>query len=473
MKKTLLKFLCLTLSAILLISCGNPAESSTTETTTTPITPTQSLFTSPEDEERTTKTFTVKNEDDIEMRVLFYGYKSETLGMDFYVKNGEAIETEIQIINRSQNTIYRYSSYACGGTVLGDEECGCEFRFQLQDDAGNLLVQDSSYCNSMLQAPTVLSVPSANSYRASSFVQDNIYLIAGIMTFEEEEIDIPVRNPLQQQEGVGFHLYGNRFYTDYINTFSGTIAFDYSYTGDFPNDRTIECPVSLDVVYTAEPSTPESTTVSTTETTEPTQTTASETTTEPTQTTTSETTTEPTQTKPDYFVAPAPEVKATKSFTKTSPDGIELTVTIHGYQCNLNSLDVFYIKSNEPVDVDLQVKNNSDSTIYQFYPSTPTEFPVIRSCINNIAIGGNGHLNLGQMYGFQDAIDIAELAPGESKVKSHTITVSSDAIFAAPLDNFGGHFYIQYGVDFENRQHFAYDIILSVLVSVAHVPETN
>jgi hypothetical protein len=77
----------------------------------------------------------------------------------------------------------------------------------------------------------------------------------------------------------------------------------------------------------AESSTTESTTVSTTETT-----------TEPTQTTTLETTTEPTQTKPDYFVAPAPEVKATKSFTKTSPDGIELTVTVHGYQCNLNSL---------------------------------------------------------------------------------------------------------------------------------------
>ena len=472
MKKTLLKFLCLTLSAILLISCGNPAESSTTESTTTPTVPTQNLFASPEDEERTTKTFTVKNEDDIEMRVLFYGYKSETLGMDFYVKNGEAIETEIQIINRSQNTIYRYSSHACGGTVLGDEECGCEFRFQLQDDAGNLLVQDSSYCNSMLQAPTVLSVPSANSYRASSFVQDNIYLIAGIMTFEEEEIDIPVRNPIQQQEGVGFHLYGNRFYTDYINTFSGTIAFDYSYTGDFPNDRTIECPVSLDVVYTAEPSTPESTTVSTTETTtEPSQTTASETTTEPIQTT--ETTTTLTLPTPEYFVAPAPEVKATKSFTKTSPDGIELTVTIHGYQCNLNSLDVFYIKSNEPVDVDLQVKNNSDSTIYQFYPSTPTEFPVLKSYIFNRSYHGEGALAFAQMLGFQDAIAIGELAPGQLKVKSHTMILSSDTVFSSSMDTFTGSILFQYGLSPKASQARTHDIILDFGVNIAHVPETN
>ena len=254
MKKTLLKFLCLTLSAILLISCGNPAESSTTETTTTPTVPTQNLFASPEDEERTTKTFTVKNEDDIEMRVLFYGYKSESLGMDFYVKSHEWIEAEVQIINRSPNTIYRYINHACGGTVLGDEDCGCEFYFDLRDDAGRQLGQDFSYCNSMLPTTTMLAIPSAISYPATSFIQDDIYLIAGIRTFKEEEIEFPVRNPLQQQNGVGIDLYDRSIDTDHIDTFSGTITFPYSNTDttktfEYQNECEIVCDVTLDVVY--------------------------------------------------------------------------------------------------------------------------------------------------------------------------------------------------------------------------------
>ena len=221
----------------------------------------------------------------------------------------------------------------------------------------------------------------------------------------------------------------------------------------------------------AESSTTESTTVSTTETTEPTQTTASETTTEPIQTT--ETTTAPTLPTPEYFVAPAPEVKATKSFTKTSPDGIELTVTIHGYQCNLNSLDVFYIKSNEPVDVDLQVKNNSDSTIYQFYPSTPTEFPVLQSYIFNRSYHGEGALAFAQMLGFQDAIAIGELAPGQLKVKSHTMILSSDTVFSSSMDTFTGSILFQYGLSPKASQARTHDIILDFGVNIAHVPETN
>ena len=78
-------------------SCATTDTTETTDTTdTTQTTETsgtqetvipEDIFISPDDEEKTTKTIVTENDDGMKMEVIIHGYKSESLGKDFYVKN--------------------------------------------------------------------------------------------------------------------------------------------------------------------------------------------------------------------------------------------------------------------------------------------------------------------------------------------------------------------------------------------------
>ena len=217
----------------------------------------------------------------------------------------------------------------------------------------------------------------------------------------------------------------------------------------------------------AESSTTESTTVSTTETP-----------TEPTQTTTSETTTAPTLPTPEYFVAPEDEVKATKTFTATNEDGIELSITVHGYASESFGMD-FYTKNDDYILFDIQVANRSDSTIYQFIP-TVTDFPTLEGTIK--AGHTDGQLHIIDMFGLQEAIRIGELAPNETatryNLRALTKTTEEDFDSSGP-GYFSGTLWLPYGVEPLTPQNIyrvpTNNIFLScdIKILVFNVPETN
>ncbi len=101
-------------------------------------------------------------------------------------------------------------------------------------------------------------------------------------------------------------------------------------------------------------------------TTQTTETTTDTTTTETT--TTAETTTETTTAPPPVvptFVSPSDEKPATRVITTENEDGIALTVTLYGYQSDSLGKE-FYAKSNEYMTVDVEIRNHSDASVYQF-----------------------------------------------------------------------------------------------------------
>lgn len=110
MKKILL--ILLIFSFFLLTSCGaeTPADSTstssemteTTETTSEETTDPAVVSKSPADEIPTQKVFRNSN-DDMLLEITVNGYKSESLGLDFYVKNTEVIEVVAKVTNISEN----------------------------------------------------------------------------------------------------------------------------------------------------------------------------------------------------------------------------------------------------------------------------------------------------------------------------------------------------------------------------------
>ncbi len=437
MKKTLLKFLCLTLSAILLISCGNPAESSTTEstavsttetttepsqtttseTTTAPTLPTPEYFVSPEDEAQATKTFTATNKDGIEVNLIVYGYASENLGMDFYVKSSEPILIVSKITNKSTSAIYQ--------TTPHNDRNYFYFTSDIADSQGNSLRKDPLYFNIFADAHSTASL------EPSETRTQPIHLFAGrsYQTSDTQEIlDTSYHNE--------YYLYPESIYTDGICHFSGTIDLHYRYEKDsHPDTQSISCDIALDIVHTP--------------------------------------------VKEYYHILELPdEVEATKTFTATNEDGIELSITVHGYASESFGMD-FYTKNDDYILFDIQVANRSDSTIYQFIP-TVTDFPTLEGTIK--ADHTDGQLHIIDMFGLQEAIRIGELAPNETATRYNlrALAKTTEEDFdSSGRGYFSGTLWLPYGVEPLTPQNIyrvpTNNIFLScdIKILVFNVPETN
>lgn len=75
--------------------------------------PTPQGFLSPADETTATKTFTAGNEDGLEMEIVLHGYKSESLGEEFYAKSNGYFSANVKITNMTDRMYQQTTSPCC------------------------------------------------------------------------------------------------------------------------------------------------------------------------------------------------------------------------------------------------------------------------------------------------------------------------------------------------------------------------
>jgi hypothetical protein len=71
------------------------------------------FFVSPEDEESAVCTVTQTDENGMKLEITLHGYKSESLGKEFYVKNNEFFLADIKLTNESDTTFYKFLPTSC------------------------------------------------------------------------------------------------------------------------------------------------------------------------------------------------------------------------------------------------------------------------------------------------------------------------------------------------------------------------
>lgn len=327
MKKLL--SLCLILIMLLSItSCGGSEETTasdaretTTDTTKTSVTtdttqttetvlpnctetPIDPFFISPDDEEKTTKTFMTENDDGMKMEVIVHGYKSESLGKEFYVKNNEFICIDAVITNDSENVYKQFLPTYCHGSHTH------EIDVDITDGNGHKLIVSDAYqgCPEAIQIWEIAAGAQygfKTKYVAGKYVWGNT---------DGNQLDI-------------FTLYDSSIYTDGVCAFSGTVSFDYyPDEGDaetYKNILMLTADIAFEVVYQGAP-----------------------------------------VEKEIAFVSPADEVKTTKTFMTSNEDGLYLTFTVEGYASESLG-ESFYLKSNELIQASVKIMNASTKKIYQ------------------------------------------------------------------------------------------------------------
>ena len=328
MKKIL--SLCLILVMLLSItSCGGSEETTasdagetTTDTTQTSVTTDttqttetsgtqetvipEDVFVSPDDEEKTTKTFMTENDNGMKLEVIIHGYKSESLGKEFYVKNNEFIRIDAIITNDSEHIYKQFLPTYCHGSHTH------EIDVDIADQNGNKLTVSTVYeaCPEAIQiweiAANGAQYGFKTKYVAGKYVWGNT---------DGNQLDI-------------FTLYDSSIYTDGVCAFSGTVSFDYyPDEGDdetYKNTLTLKADVAFEVVYQGD--TEEEAKIG--------------------------------------FVSPADEIKTTKTFMTSNEDGLYLTFTVEGYASESLG-EVFYLKSNELIQASVKIMNASTKKIYQ------------------------------------------------------------------------------------------------------------
>lgn len=111
MKKLLLLFLTVTIALSCFVSCSylnfgsNSGENFTDNM--------KIYFVSPEDEESAVYTVTQTDENGLTLEVTIHGYKSESLGKEFYVKNNEYFLADVKLTNGSDTPVYQFLPTAC------------------------------------------------------------------------------------------------------------------------------------------------------------------------------------------------------------------------------------------------------------------------------------------------------------------------------------------------------------------------
>lgn len=111
MKKLLLLFLTVTIALSCFVSCSylnfgsNSGENFTDNL--------KAYFVSPEDEENAVYTVMQTDENGLTLEVTLHGYKSESLGKEFYVKNNEYFIADIKLTNGSDVPVYQFLPTSC------------------------------------------------------------------------------------------------------------------------------------------------------------------------------------------------------------------------------------------------------------------------------------------------------------------------------------------------------------------------
>ena len=108
MKKFLMLFLTVALALSCFISCSYLGGGSSSGEDIKTL-----FFVSPEDEESAVYTVTQTDENGLKLEVTLHGYKSESLGKEFYVKNNAYFIADVKLTNESETPVYQFLPTAC------------------------------------------------------------------------------------------------------------------------------------------------------------------------------------------------------------------------------------------------------------------------------------------------------------------------------------------------------------------------
>ncbi|MBQ8496451.1 MAG: hypothetical protein IJ489_03225 [Clostridia bacterium] len=282
----------------------------TTESTENPpVTPAPVGFISPDDEIETTKTF-FKENDDIRLEFTFYGYASESLGEEFYLKSNERIRASAKATNLSDGILYNHSSVDIYRIFRPD--------FRTENDIP--LACDNSWYWGTLAMKLQEIAP------GESLGYNDLKLIAGEHVTDEEAVDIYLSDYYINQ---GYRLFDRELYRDDVLKFSGNVSFSYGKTWDPDYDiidsQDIVCEITdLKIFYVDFDK----------------------------------------EERYPVFTAPEDEVKTKKAFAVTNDDGIQIGFTIEGYSSESLG-EKFYLKNNELIHATVRVNNTYPNPVFQ------------------------------------------------------------------------------------------------------------
>lgn len=184
------------------------------------------------------------------------------------------------------------------------------------------------------------------------------------------------------------------------------------------------------------------------------------------------------------FVSPSDEAAATRVFTAKSPDGLEITVTMHGYQSE--SLGkAFYAKRSEYMTVDVTLTNTSDASIYQFVPTTCVDTHAHEIECILASEGGQKLTRSTYVEECSPLIKVWELGAGESRTLTvklaaggpgeykdydlnHGIRLYDESIYTDAVCTFAGGVTFSYTLT-EQGDYMRNDRTVSIPVSVEFV----
>ena len=193
----------------------------------------------PADEVRVQRTFSVSEAPNgITLEVTVYGYSSETLGKDFYVKSNEFFRADVKVTNTSEKSFRQFLPTACREN--GSANHNHEIAFSLSDGKGHALHSTDSFGKECPEMTDIWEIKAGESY------EWRVTVAAGENTYGEGKGDLTVSD----YPWLGIALYDRSIYENDMLEFSGNFSFSYSAKSETSsNELTVKLPVSLTVVY--------------------------------------------------------------------------------------------------------------------------------------------------------------------------------------------------------------------------------
>ena len=237
MKKLLLLILTVAIALGCFTSCSYLNLGSLGSNQSTDIT--ANYFDSPEDEEKATYTVTQTDENGLTLEVTIHGYKSESLGKEFYVKNNEYFLADVKLTNGSDTPVYQFLPTAC-------RDCSPAHNHEISFDIANGDHKLNSSSNGFTCSETteVWTIEPGASYEwqlklaAGELESTKISYSPGFGTVTEsnkEDAEDTDKAPTESSALTNFYVSGESVYY-YNSAFSqgGNIFYEtYTMGGDF------------------------------------------------------------------------------------------------------------------------------------------------------------------------------------------------------------------------------------------------
>jgi hypothetical protein len=235
MKKLLLLILTVAIALGCFASCSYLDFGSLGSNQSTDIT--ANYFDSPEDEEKAAYTVTQTDENGLTLEVTIHGYKSESLGKEFYVKNNEYFLADVKLTNGSDTPVYQFLPTACRDSSPAHNH---EISFDIAN--GDHKLNSSSNGFTCPEMTEVWTIEPGASYEwqlklaAGKLESTNIAQFPGFGTITESNKETEEVHDKAPQESAQIHSILSQSSIYYYNTaFSqdGNISYEtYTLIGD-------------------------------------------------------------------------------------------------------------------------------------------------------------------------------------------------------------------------------------------------